>query len=200
VAKVLVGLGNHGEEYRATRHNLGYLVAEEIRSRHGRPRVEKRARSVLCRVIVGPTEVIVARPLTYMNRSGEAVAALMDLAQAGSRDLLIVCDDLYLDFGRLRLRSRGSHGGHKGLLSIIETLGSQDFPRLRVGVGPVDSGIPHADFVLLPFRRDEREQLAEIVANAADCAEAALTDGVQAAMNRFNKPARRRESEGSAGC
>lgn len=188
--KVLVGLGNPGEEYAATRHNIGYRVAEEIAGRRGRPYEAQRARSIVCRVTVGDTETIVARPLTFMNRSGAAVAALLELAGAGPEDLLVVCDDLYLDFGTIRLRKRGSHGGHNGLLSIVETLGTQAFARLRIGVGPVEPGEPHADFVLRPFPRRQQKLLPEVVRQAAECAEVALAEGIATAMNRFNrKPA-----------
>jgi len=188
--KVLVGLGNPGEEYAATRHNIGYRVAEELAGRLGRPYEARRARSIVCRVPVGGAEAIVARPLTYMNRSGVAVAALLELAGAGPGDLLVVCDDLYLDFGTIRLRARGGPGGHNGLLSIVETLGTQAFARLRVGVGPAEPGEPHAEFVLRPFPRRQQKLLPEVLRQAAECAEVALSEGVAIAMNRFNrKPA-----------
>lgn len=188
--KVLVGLGNPGEEYAATRHNVGYLVAEEIAERQGRPYVARRGRSLAFRATLGRVETMVARPLTYMNRSGAAVSALLEMAGAGPEDLLVVCDDLYLDFGTLRLRANGSHGGHNGLLSIVETLGTREFARLRVGVGPVADGEPHAEFVLRPFPRRQQKDLPRVVARAADCAELALSEGIAIAMNRFNgKPA-----------
>lgn len=185
--KVLVGLGNPGERYAATRHNVGYLVAEEIIRRAGRPRQETRAGSLVCRVTIGRNEVLVARPLCFMNRSGSTAAALLDAAGAAPEDLLVVCDDLYLDLGTIRIRPRGSHGGHNGLLSIIETLGTRDFPRVRVGVGPADPRASHADFVLEPLTRAEQERLPAIVARAADGAEVALDEGIAAAMNRFNR-------------
>lgn len=185
--KVLLGLGNPGDEYAATRHNVGFRVAEEILRRHGARREARRCRSLVAATRVDGVEVLVARPLTYMNRSGAAAAALLGEAEAEPGDLLVVCDDLNLDLGRLRLRARGSHGGHNGLSSIIEALGTQEFPRLRVGIGPVAPGVPQADFVLAPFRRDEREAIAAAVARAADGAEIALTAGIQAAMNPINR-------------
>ena len=194
--KVVVGLGNPGEEYENTRHNIGYKVAEEIAARRGRPYEERKARSLVCRVRFNGDVVLVARPMTFMNRSGAAVAALLGLAEAGPEDLLVICDDLYLEFGTTRLRARGSHGGHNGLLSIIETLGTRGFARLRVGVGPVDQATAHADFVLAPFRRREQARIADLVALAADCAEAAVVLGVTAAMNRFNAPSRAGAAEG----
>ena len=188
--KVLVGLGNPGEEYGTTRHNIGFRVAEEILQRWGRPYEEKKARSIIGRVRIADQPVIVARPQTFMNRSGVSIAALLKMAEAGPEELLVVCDDLYLDLGTIRLRPRGSHGGHNGLLSIIETVGSREFPRLRVGVGPAGAGVPHADFVLAQFRRPEQVLVTEMVRRAADCAETAVVQGVSAAMNRFNKSPR----------
>ena len=194
--KVVVGRGNPGEEYKNTRHNIGYRVVEEILARRGDPYEKRRARSLVSRARIDGAVVVVARPLTYMNRSGAAVAALLTLAEAGPEDLLVVCDDLNLDFGTIRLRSRGSHGGHKGLLSIIETLGTQGFARLRLGVGPADSATEHADFVLAPFRRREQGRVSDLVRLAADCAETAVLLGVTAAMNRFNAPSRAGAAEG----
>ena len=194
--KVVVGLGNPGEEYETTRHNIGYKVAEEILARRGHPYEERRARSLVSRARIDGAAVLVARPLTYMNRSGAAVAALLVLAEAGPEELLVVCDDLHLEFGTIRLRPRGTHGGHKGLLSIIETLGTQEFSRLRVGVGPADPASAHADFVLAPFRRAERARIPDLVRLAADCAETAVLLGVTAAMNRFNAPPRAGAAEG----
>jgi len=184
--KVLVGLGNPGERYAGTRHNVGYLVAEEVIRRAGRPRQETRAGALVCRVTIGGNEVLVARPLGFMNRSGPAVVALLDAAGAAPEDLLVVCDDLYLDFGTIRIRARGSHGGHNGLLSILEALGTRELPRVRVGVGPADPRASHADFVLEPFTRAEQESLPAIVDRAADGAGVAIEEGIAAAMNRFN--------------
>jgi len=197
VLKLVVGLGNPGEEYESTRHNIGYEVVQEIRARRGRPYEERRARSIVSRVTIDGAAAFVARPLTYMNRSGAAVAALLLLADAGPEDLLVICDDLYLEFGTVRLRASGSHGGHNGLLSVIETLGTRSFARLRVGVGPADPGAPHADFVLAAFRRRERPLVPDLVRLAADCAETAVTQGVTIAMNRCNASPRGRAAEGS---
>ena len=192
---LLVGLGNPGERYRATRHNLGFLVVDEVGRRRGAPAPDRRGGALVARLPGDGPEVVLAWPLTYMNRCGRAVAALLEQAGAGTQDLLVVCDDLYLDFGAVRLRRGGSHGGHNGLRSIIETLGSGAFPRLRIGVGPPGEGVDHADFVLAPFGRAEGERLSEVVGLAADCAEMALDAGIEPAMNRFN----RRPSGGAAG-
>lgn len=187
--KLVVGLGNPGAEYRGTRHNVGYRVVEELRRRGGDPPEERRARSLLCRLSIGTEEVVLARPQTYMNQSGAAVAALLEWTGAAPGELLVICDDLYLDLGTVRLRARGSHGGHNGLRSIIEAIRTQGFPRLRVGVGPADPGTTYTDFVLAPFPRADRERLGGIVALAADCVESALAEGLPTAMNRFNRRA-----------
>ena len=194
IVKLFVGLGNPGDEYRLTRHNVGFLVAEELTRRHGAGATERRARSLVQWARVDGKEVLVARPQTWMNRSGEAVVALIQSVGADPGDVLVACDDLYLDFGSLRFRARGSDGGHNGLASVLEAVGTRDVPRLRIGVGPAVTGTTHADFVLSPFGRDERAALAEVVERAAAGAAVALSDGIAVAMNRFNRRGGRPES------
>lgn len=184
--KVLLGLGNPGDEYAGTRHNVGFRVAQETLRRHGTGRPSRRCRSLVGWARIGDSEILVARPLTYMNRSGLAAAELLREVEGVAGDLLVVCDDLNLDFGVLRLRARGSHGGHNGLLSILEVLGTGEFPRLRVGVGPPDPDVPHAEFVLAPFPRHDREAVEALVTRVADGVEIALSEGIQAAMSRVN--------------
>lgn len=162
--------------------------------RHGEESRRRRARSIVGRTEVDGLNVLLARPTTYMNRSGVAVAALLEKEDADPGDLLIVCDDLNLDLETIRIRTRGSHGGHNGLLSIIEHLGTTDFARLRVGVGPVEPGDEHADFVLAPFSRKELLVLPGVVERAADCAEMAVREGVEKAMGVFNRRSKKRES------
>ena len=193
--EIFLGLGNPGPDYRTTRHNAGFLVVEELRRRHGGPPVERAGRSLLCRLRLGHRQVVLARPQTYMNRSGEAAEALLKLGRVAPRDLLVICDDVYLELGTIRLRPRGSHGGHNGLRSIIERLGTDQFPRLRIGVGSPEPGADRAAYVLEPFPRADRERLKEIVRQAADCAETVATEGIERAMNRFN----RRPSMGGTG-
>ena len=185
--KLLVGLGNPGEEYRATRHNIGFRVLEELGRRHGARHEERRARSIVSRARIGPEDLVLARPQTYMNRSGASVQALLSWLDAGAGDLLVICDDLHLDLGRVRLRPGGSHGGHNGLRSIIEALGTPGFARLRIGVGPAEPGTPHEEFVLAPFPGAERDAVGDVVGLAADCAEAAAVEGIPKAMNRYNR-------------
>jgi PTH1 family peptidyl-tRNA hydrolase len=194
---VLVGLGNPGPDYEETRHNIGFLVTDEIGKRYGPGRVQQHRNVWTTNVSIGHSEVLLARPRTYMNRSGAAVRDLLEQTGVEMHDLLIICDDLYLDFESIRLRTHGSHGGHNGLRSIIDHLGSIEFPRLRVGVGPAEPEVVHADFVLAPFSRKERERLPQIVDLAADCAEAVVRDGLTPAMNRYNRRAPTGDPEGS---
>jgi PTH1 family peptidyl-tRNA hydrolase len=137
-------------------------------------------------VRLGSITVILARPQTFMNHSGEAVSALMRQEEAPPDELIVICDDIYLDLGVIRLRAHGSHGGHNGLRSVVGALGTVGFARLRVGVGPARPGVDHADFVLSPFPKRDRETVREVVSLAADCAEMAAGESVQSAMNRFN--------------
>ncbi|HXH28195.1 MAG TPA: aminoacyl-tRNA hydrolase [Candidatus Polarisedimenticolia bacterium] len=183
---IVVGLGNPGPEYRDTRHNVGFRVIDELRRRAGDPPERRVRRATLCRLRLGGREVVLARPGTYMNRSGAVMPALLQSEDAGPEDVLVICDDLHLDLGALRLRPRGTHGGHNGLRSIIEALGTVEFPRLRIGVGPVPDGLTHEDFVLASFRRAERRRLESIVEMAAQCVETAVAEGVARAMNRYN--------------
>jgi len=194
---VVVGLGNPGNEYCRTRHNIGFLVVDACRARCGSGREERRSRALVAEAEIGDRPVMLAKPRTYMNRSGAAVAELLRDAGTGPEGLLVICDDLYLRFGALRVRTKGSHGGHNGLRSIIEVLGTQEFPRLRVGVGPADPGVAYADFVLAPFPKADREDLPEVVETAAGCVEMAVREGVQRAMNVYNRTERRADGPGA---
>jgi PTH1 family peptidyl-tRNA hydrolase len=180
------GLGNPGPEYKDTRHNLGFwvvdLLCERFRGRWRRPRESY----LECRVTISQTPVLLVEPLTYMNLSGEAVGWIASREGFEPAALLVVCDDTALPLGRLRLRGKGSDGGHNGLGSIIETLGTTGFPRLRLGIGPVPEDVDQADFVLTPPSGSEVERAREMVARAADCVELWVREGTDAAMSRFN--------------
>jgi PTH1 family peptidyl-tRNA hydrolase len=184
---ILVGLGNPGSEYRETRHNVGFLVIEELRRRHGSPGEVRRARCAVSQISGRDPNLLLARPQTYMNRSGLAVSALLETEGASVGDLFVVCDDLYLEFGALRIRPSGTHGGHNGLRSIIESLGTTGFPRLRVGIGPLSPGDDQAEFVLERFPAPDRLLLPGLIENAADCLLMAVDGGLEQAMNRYNR-------------
>lgn len=187
MVKVLVGLGNPGSEYRETRHNVGFLVIDAVRRRHGGPAEVRRSRCRVSKLSGREPGLLLARPQTYMNRSGPAVRALLEAEDAPAEDLFVVCDDLNLEFGTLRIRPRGTHGGHNGLRSIIENLGTTGFPRLRVGIGPLPPGEDQAEFVLERFPSADRRLLPELIEDAADCLLMAVDSGLEQAMNRYNR-------------
>ena len=186
--KLIVGLGNPGREYRDTRHNVGFLVADEIARRHQLTMAMAPAQvpETFVAKRFGAEPMLLAKPLTFMNRSGDAVAALAhyyDIVPAG---LLVVVDEVALPFGRLRARARGSAGGHNGLKSVIERLGTTEFPRLRLGVGRGDTRRDLADHVLSKFEADERSALEELITRAADAAEMFAAEGIEKVMNAYN--------------
>ena len=189
--KLIVGLGNPGREYRDTRHNVGFLVADEIARRHQLTMALGPAQvpETFVAKRFGAHPMLVAKPLTFMNRSGDAVAALARYYDVGPAELLIVVDEVALPFGRLRARARGSAGGHNGLKSIVERLGTSEFARLRLGVGRGDPRRELADHVLAKFEPDERAGLEEFIARAADAAEMFAVEGIQKVMNVYNPEA-----------
>jgi len=186
--RLIVGLGNPGKEYRETRHNVGFRVVDEIAGRHdlALAMAPSQVPDAFLAKKYGPEPWLVAKPLTFMNRSGDAVAALSHYYDIAPTDLLVVVDEVALPFGRLRARARGSAGGHNGLKSVIERLGTTEFPRLRLGVGRGDSRRDLADHVLSKFEADELAALEEFITRAADAAEMFAADGIEKVMNTYN--------------
>jgi PTH1 family peptidyl-tRNA hydrolase len=185
--KLIVGLGNPGPDYRETRHNVGFKVADELARRYGLS--FQLAPSQVPETFVakrfGAAPLLLAKPLTFMNRSGEAVAALAHYYDIAGEDLLIVVDDIDLPFGRLRARARGSAGTHNGLRSVVSRVGTE-FPRLRLGVGRGDARRDLADHVLSKFERAEVEALDEFITRAADAAEMFAVEDIGKVMNVYN--------------
>ena len=186
--KLVVGLGNPGRRYRDTRHNVGFGVVDELARRAETAFEAAPADALMARVRGEGGGVILAKPLTLMNLSGAAVAELVRYFRIDLGGLLIVADDANLPLGRLRARARGSDGGHKGLRSIIERLGSEEFARLRVGIGRGDLGRDLADHVLARFDPDERAAMDAAIARAADAAGLFASDGIDVVMNQYNRP------------
>jgi PTH1 family peptidyl-tRNA hydrolase len=181
--KAVIGLGNPGREYSNTRHNVGFMVVEELARRWG---TELRPwRHVARTSRLASRDVILAEPTTFMNASGECVQQLAAFYKFEPRDALIVVDEIQLAVGRLKFSAKGSAGGHNGLKSVIEHFGS-DFPRLRVGIGRGDPRWDLADHVLAPFQKEEREAVKEVVGRAADAVGMFLESGLTKAMNRYN--------------
>ena len=186
--KLIVGLGNPGREYRETRHNVGFMVVDEIARRHGLEWAMAPSQVPDAFVVkrFGAAPVLLAKPLTFMNRSGDAVAALTRYYDIAPPDLLVVVDEIDLPFGRLRARPRGSAGTHNGLRSIVQRLGTSEFPRLRLGVGRGDARRALADHVLSKFEADERSAVEEFITRAADAAEMFAADDILKVMNTYN--------------
>jgi PTH1 family peptidyl-tRNA hydrolase len=195
--KLIVGLGNPGLLYKNSRHNVGFSVVKDLaKSLRISLKKERNIRSLSGRGRIGQEEVVLATPLTYMNLSGEAVSGLIRKYEAGLSELLVVCDDLDLEFGRLRLKISGSCAGHRGMRSIIEILGSDQFCRLRVGIGRPHSLCSNAaEFVLRRFNKKERIDLKEIIGRAVECCRAWAADGAVEAMNKFNKNKEKAQNE-----
>ena len=179
---LLCGLGNKGAGYKYTRHNIGYLVVDRYADRFGIS-VNKKA----SKCIVGETgDFILAKPDTYMNLSGGPVASLVRKQKIPLDNLVLIHDDLDMDFGRIKIRWNGSDGGHKGVRSVIELLGSPLFHRLKIGIGR-DPVLSPEEYVLIRFRKDELEPLSEILDTAVDALHALVTDGPAKAMSMYNR-------------
>jgi PTH1 family peptidyl-tRNA hydrolase len=185
---LIVGLGNPGKEYRETRHNVGFMVADELARRHQLQwaMAPGQVPDTFVAKRFGEPSWLVAKPLTYMNRSGEAVAALARYYGIDAADLLVVVDEVALPFMRLRARARGSAGGHNGLKSVIAGLGSTEFSRLRLGVGRGDARKDLADHVLAKFEKGEQADLETLIARAADAAEMFAVADIEKVMRTYN--------------
>jgi peptidyl-tRNA hydrolase, PTH1 family len=187
--RLIVGLGNPGPEYQWTPHNLGFLAVDEIANRNG-IRVERpEAQSLVGLGKVAGTEMILAKPQTYMNLSGNAVGRLMDKYEVEPADLMVMFDERDLPWGMIRLGERGSPGTHNGAKSVTSVVGTQEFARLRLGCGPDHPVGDLAAYVLRPMNKAELEVAGEMVAAAGDAVELLLTQGITAAMNKFNRKA-----------
>jgi PTH1 family peptidyl-tRNA hydrolase len=205
MARLILGLGNPGEEYRDTRHNVGFRVVEELARRwhfafdrlecnawtaHAAQASSPAADADGAGVGAGDDAVLLAKPQTYMNRSGHAAHCFVERYELAPANVLVVYDEVNLPLGKLRLRRAGSPAGHRGLESILESLRTAEVPRLRLGVAPLGeirpAGEDLADFVLSPFAEGEREEAEAMIRRAADAVEAWLREGAEAAMTRFN--------------
>ena len=184
---LLVCLGNPGDKYENTRHNVGFMVADEVAERQHAPIQKLKFKALTNLLTISGEKVLVMKPVTYMNLSGEAVRPAADFYKIPPERVLVISDDTALAAGRLRIRQKGSAGGHNGLKSIIQHLGSDQFPRIRVGVGEK----PHpdydlADWVLGKFQGEDKKIMEQAVERAADAVECLLREGIDRAMNRFN--------------
>ncbi len=183
---VIVGLGNPGPEYAGTRHNIGFMVVDRLAAAHS-IRIEKNAGSYLWGSgrILG-AEVVLAKPLTFMNLSGKAVKGLLESLGVPAQKMLVVYDDSDLETGTIRLRRRGGSGGHRGIASVIEHIGTTEFPRLRMGIGRGDD-LDLKDYVLSPFSQEEMALVNDEIERGVASIEAVVSRGIDYAMNRYNR-------------
>jgi PTH1 family peptidyl-tRNA hydrolase len=184
---ILVGLGNPGREYARTRHNVGFMLIDRLAVRLDAQGMRLQSDAIVTTARLEDRKILLAKPQTYMNLSGRAVQSLARFYKTPLMNLLVAYDDLDLPLGSLRLRPGGGPGGQKGMASTLEMLGSQDVARLRIGIGRPPGRMDPAAYVLQPFTERELETVSEILAQAEDAALAFVRDGIDAAMNRFNR-------------
>lgn len=186
LVKLVVGLGNPGSQYEGSRHNVGFMVIDLLARRRGIRVAQRRFHALLGQGEISGEQVLLAKPITYMNRSGYAVRAIAGWYGVGLSDILVVVDDMALEPGRIRVRPKGSDGGHNGLKSVIALLGSQEFPRLRVGIGRPGPAEDAVSYVLGWFAGEELPVMSQAFGRAADAVEVWVASGIDEAMNRFN--------------
>ncbi len=185
--KLVVGLGNHGEYYRPTRHNIGFLVVERLAKENKIEFSQERFHSKIGRGTIIDKRVILAKPLTYMNLSGKAVKELLTHYEIAPKSLIVVHDDLDMEFGKIKIKEKGGHGGHNGIRSIIDTLETKDFLRLKVGIDRPVNNRGVKDYVLSSFDIKQQGFLPDVIDLATKAVVSVITYGVEAAMNEFNR-------------
>lgn len=184
--KVIIGLGNPGRKYENTRHNAGFFVTEELARRHHIQLDKTKFKANYAIEHIAGEKVLIVEPQTYMNLSGEAVRPLLDFYNIDVDDILVVYDDLDLPVGKIRLRQKGGHGGHNGIRSLIEHLGTKEFKRIRLGIGRPETAQAIVDYVLRPFDKEQAEDLKISVLDAADAAEEWFKTDFIEVMNKYN--------------
>lgn len=184
---IIAGLGNPGKKYEGTRHNIGWQVVDELADKHGIRIMESRFRGLVGKGAIGGEKVLLLKPLTYMNLSGESIAEAVRFYKLdAATQLIVISDDISLDVGQLRMRKKGSAGGHNGLKNIIAHLGSEEFMRIKIGVGDKPAGGDLVDYVLGSFSKEEKKILDETKRNAVLAIETIISDGIDKAMNLYN--------------
>ena len=191
--KLIVGLGNPGKEYANTRHNIGFDVIETLAEQENIPVLEKKHKAVIGKGYIGGQKVILAKPQTYMNLSGESIREIADFYKIEPENMIIIYDDISLDVGRLRIRKKGSAGGHNGIKNIIAHLGTDVFPRIKVGIGEKPQGWDLADYVLGRFSKEDRELIKEGFECAAEAVAMITAGEIDQAMNKYNR--KRKDNE-----
>ena len=184
--RLVVGLGNPGNTYKRTRHNVGFMVLDQIAEAFSIALVKRKFDTIFGRGSIDGVSVVLAKPMAFMNRSGPQVQKIAGYYRILSEDMLVIHDDIDLAFGRIKIKEKGGDGGHKGVRSIIDAFGGGDFVRLRIGVGRPEAGISAADHVLDRFKSDENQVLDQIITAARDAVVTILCKGAKEGMDRFN--------------
>ncbi|CAH0121991.1 Peptidyl-tRNA hydrolase [Paenibacillus sp. CECT 9249] len=184
--KWIVGLGNPGSSYQATRHNVGFMAVDELAKRWGITVNQSKCKALIGEGIIDGTKAVLIKPMTYMNLSGESVRAFMDYYKADLQDMIVVYDDLDTEFGKIRLRYQGSAGGHNGIKSIIQHTGTQSFHRVRMGISRPEPGYDIADYVLSKFAKAEGDKLRQMIESTCDALEFAMKHPFEQTMAKFN--------------
>lgn len=184
---IIVGLGNPTEKYQATRHNIGWDAITRISDEYRIPLDFKKHKAICGSGYIEGEKVILAQPLTYMNLSGESVRELVDYYKVSPEELIVIYDDISLDIGQLRIRKKGSAGGHNGIKSITQHLGTIEFPRIKVGIGDKPADWDLADYVLSRFHGEEEQVIREALKDVSDACKIMITSGIEEAMNRYNR-------------
>ena len=184
---LIAGLGNPTREYEKTRHNVGFEAIDILADKAGTTVTEKKHKALYGKGYIGGQKVILAKPQTYMNLSGESIREIADFYKIEPENIIILCDDINLSEGQLRIRLKGSAGGHNGLKNIISHLGTQEFPRIRIGVGEKPRGMDLAGYVLGRFPKEQQAVMEEAYRDAADAACMMIEEGADAAMNHYNR-------------
>ena len=188
--KLIVGLGNPGNEYKATRHNIGFLVVDRLSVESNISLQKKKFRSVFGSGVICGSKVIIAKPLTFMNLSGEAVIAIANYYNIASENIIVIHDDMDIEFGQLKIKIRGGSAGHRGIESIKKYLNEDNFLRIRAGIGKPPDNIDCSDYVLQKFSIKEQNELKGVIENIQSCIEVILTQGPEVAMNRYHSSSR----------
>lgn len=186
---LVAGLGNPGEEYAATPHNLGFLVVDTLAARHGIRVTRKECQALIGQGTIAGRKVLLAKPQTYMNLSGVAIKPLMEKNEVRPADLVLIYDELDLPWGALRIKPKGSAAGHNGVTDVIAKIGTQLFPRIRLGVHPGHSLSSGKDYLLSGFTRQQKNELDSFIGLAADATESLIAEGVEKSMAKFNRRA-----------
>lgn len=183
---LIIGLGNPGKKYQKNRHNIGFMILDQLARQHKTKINKVKYKSLYGKGLIGKEKVIFAKPHTYMNLSGEAVVQFLKWHRISPENMIVIYDDMDLPLGKIRLRPNGRAGGHNGLKSIIDTIKTLDFPRLRIGIGKPTNKIPAEKYVLTNFKKVEAETIGDAIINACRVIDLALNKNLEKAMNEFN--------------